>query len=410
MEPMAYPQLASVLRYVRSLIGTAHAEGLSDGELLRRFADQRDEAAFTTLLQRHRPMVLSVCRQVLGELHAAEDAFQATFIILARKAHSIRKQESAAGWLHRVACNVARKARTSAARRCAYEEQAASMANREPTAPVSDPDWGPLLHEEIDRLPGKYRSALVLCYLQGKTNEEAARELGWPSGTVKGRLARARQMLRDRLVRRLAITVLAASELPALEAQAAVPAALAARTHQAALAATVSGSPAVTILVDGVLRDMYLTKIKIAAVMFLVLGMTGAGLLVHHALAQRPDQVAASQQLATPVETARTEPAATRRHHAHGHGPFPARKSGRRRCLCAGRADRGLRRGPAASRSSLHAPSSRRADSPPRHDGQSASLPPSPSQRSLARSVSCHRGCNRSAPIRPVPALRSRCW
>src|SRR5262249_45040927 len=161
----------------------------------------RDEEAFAGLLRRHGPLVFGVCRQVLGDAHDAEDAFQATFLVLARKAATVARQDSLAAWLHRVALNVARTARTAAARRRAPERETALRTRPGPGDEVAPGDWQPLLHEEVDRLPEKYRVPVVLCYLEGRTHEEAARQLGWPLGSVKGRLARARDLLRARLTR-----------------------------------------------------------------------------------------------------------------------------------------------------------------------------------------------------------------
>src|SRR5262249_38076663 len=149
-----------------------------DADLLRQFVARRDESAFATLLERHGPMVLGVCRQVLGA-HDAEDAFQATFLILARKAASVRRQASLAAWLQRGAVNVARTARAGAARRRAHERQAVLMARATPAEDEALREWQPILHEEVDRLPPKYRVPVVLCYFEGRTHDEAARQLGW---------------------------------------------------------------------------------------------------------------------------------------------------------------------------------------------------------------------------------------
>src|SRR5262249_33842770 len=153
------------------------------------------EAAFAGLLRRYGPLVLGVCRQVLGDLHAAEDAFQATFLVLACKAASIRRSASLGPWLYRVAVNIAPTAQTPAAQRRLHERQAAAMAPANSVDASSLRDWQPVLHEEVDRLPKKYRLPVVLCYLEGRTHAEAARRLGWPIGTVKGRLSRARGLL-----------------------------------------------------------------------------------------------------------------------------------------------------------------------------------------------------------------------
>jgi RNA polymerase sigma factor (sigma-70 family) len=196
---MASPALAGALRFVRSLAGTGD---LRDAELLGQFVECRDEAAFAALLARHGRLVLGACRQVLGNPQDAEDAFQATFLVLARKAGSVRRGESLAAWLHRVALNVARSARADDARRRQRERQACLMAQPSPAEGETPHDWQAVLHEEVDRLPDKYRLPVVLCYLEGQTHEGAARSLGWPVGTVKGRLARARDLLRGRLAGR----------------------------------------------------------------------------------------------------------------------------------------------------------------------------------------------------------------
>jgi RNA polymerase sigma factor (sigma-70 family) len=188
--------VAGVLQYIRAL-ADPEGGGESDQELLRRFVARRDEGAFAALLGRHGPLVLGVCRQVLGGEQDAEDAFQAAFLVLARKADSVRRRGALPAWLYRVAVNIARTARSGAARRRALERQAARLSSAASTGASQPLDWQPL-HEEVGRLPAKYRSPVVLCYLAGRTHEEAARELGWPVGTVKGRLARARTLLRAR--------------------------------------------------------------------------------------------------------------------------------------------------------------------------------------------------------------------
>jgi RNA polymerase sigma factor (sigma-70 family) len=170
----------------------------TDRELLRRFSQQHDEEAFARLVERHGPMVLGVCRRVLGCYQAAQDAFQATFLVLVRKAGSIDRPELLANWLHGVAARTARKARVLAARRAHHERQA--TVDPPPIQPESDwQDLWPRLDEELQRLPEKYRAPLILCYLHGLTNKEAAERLGWPSGSISYRLARGRELLRQRL-------------------------------------------------------------------------------------------------------------------------------------------------------------------------------------------------------------------
>ena len=205
---MAGRRSGDVFRHLSSLFQVGTLAGVPDAQLLERFVAGRDEAgemAFRALVERHGPMVLRVCQSVLGDRHEAEDAFQVTFLVLARKAGSIRKQRSLGSWLHGVAHRVALRGQTAARRRLARETEAAKRA--EMSAPSAEPgedqaDLAAALHQEIRRLPEKYLAPIVLCYLQGMTHDQAASELGWPVGTVRGRLARARDMLRTRLTRR----------------------------------------------------------------------------------------------------------------------------------------------------------------------------------------------------------------
>jgi RNA polymerase sigma-70 factor (ECF subfamily) len=180
----------------------AAASTLSDSQLLRRFAAGRDGQAFTVLVERHGPLVLSVCRRVLANEAEAEDAFQATFLVLARRAGRLRNPDLLGNWLYGVASRIARKARTALNRRSAHEKQTRALAVSPAASPCEDDDARRVLAEELRRLPRTHRAAVGLCYLEGKTNAEAARLLRWPIGTVKGRLARARAMLRDRLALR----------------------------------------------------------------------------------------------------------------------------------------------------------------------------------------------------------------
>jgi RNA polymerase sigma factor (sigma-70 family) len=282
---MATPSPAGILRYIRHLVRADGGGEHSDGQLLGRFVTRRDEAAFAALLARHGPLVLGVCRQVLRNPHDAEDAFQATFLVLARKAAAIHRYESLAAWLYRVALNIARSARTSTARRRAHEREAALMPHPVRADDGLSPEWQPLLHEEVNRLPAKYRVPVVLCYLEGKTHDETAQQLGWPLGTVKGRLARARDLLRGRLVRR-GVTLLPAGLglLSRGAAEAAVPDALAASTARAALAG--GGSAPVVTLVEGVLRAMFLTRVKMVVLVGLAVAALGSGgMLAYRAFA-----------------------------------------------------------------------------------------------------------------------------
>ena len=204
---MTRASAGDVGRHLGRLFDAGSAVGLTDGELLERVAQRRDEwaeAAFEVLLARHGAMVLTVCRQVLGDAHAAEDTFQATFLVLVRRAGSLRVREpgTVGPWLYGVAYRIALKARREDARRRARERRAAVPAVGNTSAAIAQGEVHALLHEEVNRLPAKYRAPVVLCYLEGRTHDEAAAALQWPVGTVRGRLARARDLLRARLTRR----------------------------------------------------------------------------------------------------------------------------------------------------------------------------------------------------------------
>lgn len=197
---MLSEQPATAPRRACDAAGGGDPGEVSDQQLLELFATQKDEAAFAALVHRHGPLVLAVCRRVLGPGPDVEDAFQATFLVLVQKAARLRRPELLANWLYGVAYRIARKLRTTAETRRRHEAR-----KLHPVFTLTEPgaeELRPILDEELHRLPEKYRVAVVLCYLQGKTNEEAAQQLHWPTGTVKGRLARARDLLRSRLVRR----------------------------------------------------------------------------------------------------------------------------------------------------------------------------------------------------------------
>ncbi len=244
---------------------------LTDGQLLGCFISRRDEAAFAALVRRHGPMVWGVCRRVLRNSHDAEDAFQATFLVLVKKAASIQRRTLLANYLYGVAHRTALKARAVAARRRTHEKQVFPVP--EPAAPSSAvTDIEPLLDEELSRLPDKYRVPIVLCDLQGKTRKEAAHLLGWPEGTVAGRLARGRALLAKRLTRR-GVTLSGAA--PAL-----VPTNLVSTTVKAAsLVASGTGilSTEVASLTEGVMQAMFVTKLKAALGACLVVGLLVLG-------------------------------------------------------------------------------------------------------------------------------------
>jgi RNA polymerase sigma factor (sigma-70 family) len=282
---MATGQMSGVIQHLCKTVLRDRA-GLTDGQLLRDYLGRRDEAALAALVRRHAPMVWGVCRRVLHNVHDAEDAFQATFLVLVRKAASVVPREMLANWLYGVAHQTARKARATAARRRGRERQVANMP--EPAAAGHDlwRDLRPLLDEELARLPDKYRAVLVLCDLAGKTRKEAARQLGCPEGTVAGRLARARAMLAKRLARQgLAVPAGAlAAVLSQKVASAAVPASAVASTIRAAslLAAgqtALAGAvPAkVVALTEGVLKAMLMTKVRTVTTALLVVAAVGIG-------------------------------------------------------------------------------------------------------------------------------------
>jgi RNA polymerase sigma factor (sigma-70 family) len=279
-------QLAMLIRRLRRAADTGPPGGLGDADLLRRFVADRDEAAFEVLLWRHGAMVLNVCRQVLRHEQDAEDAFQAVFLVLSRKAGSVLHHASVGGWLYRVAYRAALAARQRRAREPARGTLDQDVSGPEAESDLVWRDLRPVLDEEVSRLPERQRRAFVLCCLEGRTNAEAARELGVPEGTVASRLSAARRRLRARLTRRglaLPATALAAV-LAARAASAAVAPALVARTLRAALSfagskGTAAGgaTTAAVTLTEGVLRAMWITKLKVVASVLLAAGILGGG-------------------------------------------------------------------------------------------------------------------------------------
>jgi RNA polymerase sigma factor (sigma-70 family) len=280
---MAKQLFTNLLDQLRRTAATAESAGLEDAQLLERFLANRDEAAFALLLRRHGPMVLGVCRRVLANSHDCEDAFQATFLVLLKKAGSLRRRELLANWLYGVAHRTALKARSQSARRHSRQQE----LTREPTENDSESiglDLGCALDEEVNRLPAKYRSPVILCYFEGKTLAEAAVQLSWPVGTVSGRLARARVLLKKRLSRR-DITPVTSWEGLILQAAGPVqvPAVLITSTLRlasglaagSAAGATVISGP-VAMLTEGVLKAMFMTKIKILTIVAAI-GVLAAG-------------------------------------------------------------------------------------------------------------------------------------
>jgi RNA polymerase sigma factor (sigma-70 family) len=279
---MANGQMNGVLRHLRRVALRHDGGGMTDGQLLERFLTAREEAAFEALVRRHGPMVLGVCRRVLIHLHDAEDAFQATFLVMVRKASSMVARETVGNWLYGVAFRTAQKARAAAARRRVKEKQ---MSRPEALEEDVWRELRPLLDQELNRLPDKYRDPVILCDVEGNTRKEAARRLGWPEGTLSGRLSRARVLLAKRLARH-GLTLSGGAVAVILSqnaASACVPAPLVSSTVQAAAlvaaghaAAGVVSAP-VAALTEGVMKAMLMTKLKIATAVVLAVGLLGIG-------------------------------------------------------------------------------------------------------------------------------------
>jgi RNA polymerase sigma factor (sigma-70 family) len=304
--------LTEVIRRIGRLAGLRGDLAAPDEHLLSRFVSNCDEAAFSALVSRHGPMVLGVCRQLLNDANDVDDAFQATFLVLVRKMASIRQPELLGNWLYGVAYKVAARARANAAKRRTREERDIDMTAFTAADGGAEADLRLVIHEEVHRLPDKYRAPVLLCHIEGKSHEEAARQLCWPIGTIKGRLARAKELLRTRLARRgmtLSAAALGTVAIPTTTS-AAVPAALLGSTVKAALlfaAGKVAAggliSAQAAALTRGVLQAMFWTKIKITVSLMLAIFAIGggAGAFAYRGLAKEP------------VETRKAEPAETRK-------------------------------------------------------------------------------------------------
>jgi RNA polymerase sigma factor (sigma-70 family) len=298
---MAEGNIGEFVCHLRQLLDPGQGSGVSDAELLARFARTGEQEAFELLVWRHRQLVLSVCRRVLGDFHEAEDAFQATFLLLARKASSIARGEALASWLYRVAYRVALEAHARRSKRAKHERNDLDLTSfpslAEPAHAIERRDLWAAMDEEVNRLPRKLRVPVVLCYLEGKTYAEAGRQLGLPVGTVSDRLTRARSLLQSRLSRRgLGLSgALLATVLCEQAAKAAVPAGLVnAAVKFAILAAgrtAVAGAipPKIASLTKGVLQTMLFTKLKIVviAASAVLVVCWGGGFLAYRALAAR---------------------------------------------------------------------------------------------------------------------------
>ena len=299
---MSFAGRGIVLRQVDRLFRDGTLAGLGDGQLLERYLTSGDETAFEALVDRHGPMVLGLCRRMLRDPRDIEDAFQATFLVLVRSAGAIRDRSFVSTWLYRVAHRVARQARSHAIRRRHGE---IPVANLEASTSVSEPpeaadlrELGPVLDEELSRLPENYRAPLVLCYLKGRTHDQAAEELRWPVGTVRSRLARGRDLLRKRLTRRgyapMAAILGTGPGLPAGLPIEIVPPILTSATVRAALAfSSTRGIPAgaaatsMLTLTQGVLATMRLARWKWIGLALFATGLSAGGAVAISSAAAR---------------------------------------------------------------------------------------------------------------------------
>ncbi len=303
------------LRHLRSLMAKQAVDTLSDQQLLQMFLNEGSEASFAALVQRHGAMVFGVCRRSLRHTQDAEDAFQAVFLALARQAASIRRQESVGVWLHGVAYRIAEKMKHTAVRRAAHERRLSAPT---PGDTMEDITWRELrsvLDEELQKLPEQYRAPLVLCYLEARTQDEAARRLGWSKNTFSRRMNRARELLARRLTRR-GLTLSAALAVPLLlqpEATATVLPLLAASTVRAGLTVATGQqiAPLVPIeiaaLVEAGTGTFFMRRATIALLMLVSLMLGLGGLLAHHGLQPRPHVEAPSAPptpLASPTHRA----------------------------------------------------------------------------------------------------------
>jgi RNA polymerase sigma factor (sigma-70 family) len=314
---MSARSVGTVLSHVRKLAAAYGAESATDCELLQAFADRQDQAAFAMLVRRHGPMVLNVCRRVLHQHHDAEDAFQATFLVLARKAASVRRSQALAGWLYGAAHRMALSMRRAAVRRRQHEAKVTGMASTNPSTELAWREVQALLEDEIQRLPEKYRMAFVLCCLEGKSRADAAGLLGVREGTLSSRLDQARKRLQSRLDRRgvslstvLAVAALTdpakALGLSAITARAAVALAAGKAAAAGVISARVAG------LVEQGSRALFTSKLKLAPLLLAAcVAAAGAGLVAGQPFADPPLAGEPAQQPAPPAPPAEVTPGRT---------------------------------------------------------------------------------------------------
>jgi RNA polymerase sigma factor (sigma-70 family) len=270
-----------VIHYLRSLVHCPSDAAVSDRELLRRFVKRRDNDAFAALLRRHGPMVLNLARRIIGDKQLAEDVFQATFLLLAQKGGGIRRPEALPCWLHGAARRLAVRVRSGQLRRQRQEAKHCLSSPSNPLDELTAQEFLTVLDDELAKLPENYRAPLILCCLQGLSQEEAAKRLGCSSGAVRGRLERGRQRLRLRLEKRgLTLPAVLGGTLLLAGATCPVPTALAQATlHSATIGSGIA--PAVAALMEGALRSMFFHKWNVltAAAMLLALCGTGVGMI-----------------------------------------------------------------------------------------------------------------------------------
>jgi RNA polymerase sigma factor (sigma-70 family) len=306
----------TLLWYLRRLVASSEPDEATDAALLNRFISGRDERAFAALVDRHGPLVFHVCQRVLGEVHDAEDAFQAAFLVLARKAATVRPREALPAWLHGVARRVALKARCAKTRQFrGAGKLAVSPADPrpDPLAEISGRELLMIIDEELQRLAEVYRLPVILCCLEGRSLEQAARQLGWTPGSVKGRLERGRARLHERLRRRgLTLSAaLAAIEVSRGAASAVGLAQLVARPVRGAVAAE-GIPPGVAALAGETLKGMTLSRLKVVSVLLLTICLVAAGLVLYP-MAQPPAKATAvARRLPLPQDPLALDAAAAR--------------------------------------------------------------------------------------------------
>ncbi len=276
---MAGGRTGSLIEHIRNTVLRHDSDAVTDGQLLERFVRQRDEAAFETLVQRHAGMVWGVCRRLLHNPHDAEDAFQASFLVLARKASSVKPHDKVANWLYGVAYQTAVRTRALVAKRSARETQVHAMPEPTTVDPALWDQLRPVLDQELARLPDRYREVVIQCDLEGRTRRTVARQLRIPEGTVASRLATGRKLLAKRLARHgLLVT---GGSLAAVIAERAAAAGVPATVHVVTTAGAVSAR--VAMLTEGVVKAMLIAKLKTMTLAVLLFGTVtlGGGMLAY---------------------------------------------------------------------------------------------------------------------------------